>query len=169
MITRPPQFASALAYGFEGSIDAGASMTVAAGDIVVLAQFGSITRVIGPGSYQVPAEFAGAGVEAWFISTRPRADIKFGGPINLGGVKAIFGTCSLRVVSAETFAKNLVGQRPGVMEGVEKAAAMKLVVAAKDAAASGGSTAVPNACQNMATELQKIMGLEIVITDLNVT
>lgn len=144
-------------------------MTVAADDIVVMAQFGSITRVIGPGSYQVPAEFAGAGVEAWFISTRPRSGIKFGGPIKLGGVKAIFGACSLRVVSAEAFAKNLVGQRPGVMEGVEKAATMKLVIAAKDAAASGGPAAIPNACQNMAAQLAKTMGLEVVIADLNVT
>lgn len=170
MIARPPQSAAALAYGHEDDVAAGAPMTVGEGDQVVMAKFGTITRVIGPGSYQVPAEFAGAGVEAWFITSRPMVDVKFGSPINAGSVKAVFGTCTLRVVSAEALASNLLGQHPDVAEGIAKAATGKLVKAVREAAMKGADpAAAQEACLAAAAKVADSLGIAVEISAVTVT
>ena len=76
-------------------VAAGDSIEVAAGDVAIFALQGQPVRVLQPGSYQVPAEFAGPAMEVFFVRTRATEGEKFGGRLPAGlPVRTAFGTCS---------------------------------------------------------------------------
>ncbi len=75
-----------------GGVSAGDTLEVSPHDVAIFARQGQFVRVLQPGSYQVPAEFAAPDMEVFFVMTRPLHDEKFGG--NLPGglpVRAAFG------------------------------------------------------------------------------
>lgn len=75
-------------------VTAGDTLEVAAGDVAIFAHQGQLVRVLQPGSYQVPAEFAGA-MEVFFVRTRATEGEKFGGRLPSGlPVRTAFGTCT---------------------------------------------------------------------------
>ena len=94
---------------------------------------------------------------------RPIVDIKFGGPLNVGGVQAVFGTCTLQVVAPDRLVSNLVGQGPGAAEGIVTVATAKLVEGAKAAAIKGAIDpgAVRDACMRAAEPLRDMMGIAV--------
>jgi hypothetical protein len=96
---------------FEGAVVAGSPLIIGPDDVVVLVRDGAAIRVIGPGQYQVPAEFAGPAILAYFVRTSP-CPVKFGGPVSTpGGRRAVFGEATLQVTDPASAATQL-GDQP---------------------------------------------------------
>lgn len=97
----------------------GDTVQVGAAETAVLSESGKPERVLGPGSYTVPEEFAGPYKVLDFVTTRPFRDMRFGGrlgpvPLASGPVSQAFGTFTIRVVSAERVVVNFGGAADGV-------------------------------------------------------
>jgi membrane protease subunit (stomatin/prohibitin family) len=111
-IARNPAQASAVIAKHDGPVMPGTPLVVAADETAVFARAGQIIRLVEGGSYQVPPEFAGDGVEVLFVRTRPITGVKFGGPLPpMAGstARAVFGTFSYRVTSPAALIQSLVG------------------------------------------------------------
>jgi hypothetical protein len=92
-IARPPGSEESLVQQFDGAVMPGSPLVVEDVETSVFVRDGQPIRVIGPGRYQVPPEFAGPGVSVYFVRTASLA-VKFGGPIppaRPGGPRAVFG------------------------------------------------------------------------------
>ena len=113
-VARSPQHQAALAAKFDGTVQAGAQLVVAAGEACVFARYGAPLRILQAGSYEVPAEYAGPDVEVWFVWTKPHVGVKFGGPLGvmptpMGNLTKAFGEYTLRVIEPSAFFKNFAG------------------------------------------------------------
>jgi hypothetical protein len=107
-IVRPSEHQFTMGAQFRGPVEAGATLTVAQGDACVFARHGAPLRVLHVGGYQVPAEFAGPDVEAWFISMRPNMGVRFAGvfgsiPTPEGPLTRVLGQYMLRVMEPTAF------------------------------------------------------------------
>lgn len=85
-----------------GPVAAGAPLTVGADDRAFVVRNGRLERVLAPGSYEVPPEFAGPGVEIHFVSVAWRRDVKFGGPLPAGlPARMVYGTFAYHAADPE--------------------------------------------------------------------
>lgn len=94
-----------------GPVAAGDTLVVQPQDVAIFARHGALVRVLQPGQYAVPAEFAGD-FEVYFVSTGPIVGVKLGGQIGLPNVRVAFGTLTWQIVDAEKAVKTVLGQDP---------------------------------------------------------
>lgn len=103
-------------------LGAGDTIQVEEGSTAILLDGGRPLRILPPGRYVVPETFAGPDRELYFVDTRSRAGVRFGGrvgPIQVpeGTVSSVFGELGFRVRSAEHLAVGMAGMGPGVESG----------------------------------------------------
>jgi membrane protease subunit (stomatin/prohibitin family) len=140
-VARAPEQAAQVVAPFGRAVPPGAPLTVSPGESALFARNGQIVRVIEAGSYQVPAEYAGDGVEVCFVRTSPVTGAKFGGPTGpIPGTTArnVFGTFSYRVASPATLVQSLLGWGGGD-EAIEQFLRHELLRAFKHALGAHGT------------------------------
>ena len=112
-IARPPGDAS-LVSPFDGAVTAGAPLVIESHEASVFVRDGTPIRVIGPGRYEVPAEFAGPSIRVFFVQTTP-FPMKFGGriPATPGGPRMVFGDATAQVTDPAAVVTQLAGTASG--------------------------------------------------------
>ena len=111
-VSRTAEETGKLVTKFAGVVATGSSLVVGQDDTAIFARFGQILRVVDPGTYQVAPEFAGDGIEVYFVSGRPNMGVKFGGnlgPVPGSSVKTVFGECAYQVANPEQLVRTLLG------------------------------------------------------------
>lgn len=108
MLNRPNQEAVA---HHPGPVTAGDTLVVDASDVAVFTRHGQLVRVLQPGQYTVPAEFAGD-FEIYFVRTVSNVGEKLGGNLGLPNVRVAFGTFTWRITDPERVVTSLLGQDP---------------------------------------------------------
>jgi hypothetical protein len=152
VIERPKDKVGALLAKCSVPVTAGAELVVADGESAVFARGAQSIRVIGPGRYPVPAEFAGDRIVAFFVSTAP-VTVRYGGR---GATGQVFGEASVQASNPCA----LVEQYPvfGDGDGPVQWVRQMLQRAATDAmAVSGGAPeAIAQAIREKGPELEKL-------------
>ncbi len=85
-----------------GGVNAGDTLQVEHDDVAIFSRQGKLVRVLQPGTYQVPPEFAAPDMEVFFVSTRTNHGEKFGGQLGAGlPVRAAFGELAWKIADPE--------------------------------------------------------------------
>jgi len=126
----------------------GESLVVSEGSTAVLMEHGRPRRILPPGRYTVPADFAGLDVEVFFVDTRSRRGLRFGGrvgPIAVpeGTLSSVFGELGFRVQSPERLVVGMAAMGPGVHSDEVLAWIKAKVLRALDAALAAERGADP--------------------------
>jgi hypothetical protein len=151
-------------------VSAGDTLEVGEQDVAIFSRQGQLVRVLQPGSYQVPAEFAGPDMEVFFVTTRQHHDEKFGGQLPAGlPVRTAFGKCSWVIRDPERAALAVGDDAAGlgrfVTRQVQKAVQLHGAKAAMKGAPLDGSLHGPILAA--ANEKLGPLGLEVIaITEL---
>jgi len=115
-----PQGDETLVAAHHGPARAGDTLVVASEDRCVFFRGGAALRVLEPGSYAVPAEFAGDDVRAYFIRQVPVPGQRFGGMLGVapnGEMPKAWGEYTLRVTDPVRLTTQLVGHAdPGTAD-----------------------------------------------------